>query len=98
MKQPRRRIVVHYDRLKPYHGQFESSIPASSETMAPTDQSDPATPSDYEDDEPVIVYPSPQCKHLTKSHCEGHPESEDLLIAMETLLHINSTCGHMSSL
>ena len=59
MKQPRRRIVVHYDRLKPYHGQCESSIPASSETMTPTDQSSPATQSDYEDDDPVVVYPSP---------------------------------------
>ena len=59
MKQPQRRIVVHYDRLKPYHGQCESSIPASSETMTPTDQSSPATQSDYEDDDPVVVYPSP---------------------------------------
>ena len=58
MKQPRRRIVVHYDRLKPYHGQFESSISASSETMTPTDQSGPATQSDYEDD-PIVVYPPP---------------------------------------
>ena len=40
----------------------------------------------------------PLCKHLMKSHCEGHPESEDLLITMETLLHINSTCGHVPSL
>ena len=39
----------------------------------------------------------PQCKHLMRPHCEGHPELEDLLIAMETLLHINSTCGHVSS-
>ena len=59
MKQSCRRIVVHYDRLKPYHGQLESSIPVSSETIIPTDQSDPATPSNYEDDEPVVVYPSP---------------------------------------
>ena len=36
-----------------------------------------------------------QCKHLMRPHCEGHPELEDLLIAMETLLHINSTCGHV---
>ena len=27
--------------------------------MTPTDQSNPATPSDYEDDEPVVGYPSP---------------------------------------
>ena len=61
MKQPRCRIVVHYDRLKPYHGQFESSIPASSETMTPTptDQPSPATQSDYEDDDPVVAYLSP---------------------------------------
>ena len=65
--------VVHYDCFKPYHGQFESSTPASSETMTPTDQSDPATPSDC-NDEPVVVYPTPPVQTLTKSQCEGHSE------------------------
>ena len=57
MRPPRRRIVVHYNCLKPYHG-CESSTPAPPETVTPTDQSEPVTPPDYED-EPIIVYPSP---------------------------------------
>ena len=40
------------------HGQCESSTPAPPETVTPTDQSDPVTPPDYED-EPVVVYPPP---------------------------------------
>ena len=47
MKPPRRRVVVHYDRLKPYHGQWESSTPETVST--PTSQSDPVTPPDDED-------------------------------------------------
>ena len=56
MRPPWRRIVVHCDHLKPYHGPRESSTPASPATVTPTDQPD-LTPLDYED-EPV-VYPSP---------------------------------------
>ena len=57
MRPPRRRIVFHYNCLKPYHGQCESTTPAPPETVRPTDQSDPVTPPDYED-ELVVVYPS----------------------------------------
>ena len=52
------RIVVHCDCLKPHHGR-ESATPAPPETVTPTtptDQSDPVTPPDYEDE---LVYPSP---------------------------------------
>ena len=56
MRPPRRRVVVHYDRLKPYHGQWESSTPETVST--PAGQSDPVTPPDTED-ELVVVYPSP---------------------------------------
>ena len=65
VKHPRRRVVVHYNRLKAYQGRLNKTFNESpSLSPAPIHRSDPAPQPDSDIDEPVIILQPPSRQQI----------------------------------